>query len=361
MQILCLCRKDNLTNTLAEYAREFREQNVNLVCVKMGTPFDAKLKELLKLCTEEPLAILHPESDFPLFPPGLTETLIPTACFQVDAYAYTEHRYKWSCLFDNVAVFHPRFARNFKERGHAGAFLNPHAVRKTLYTPSPEERVFEIGWVGQSQGIIYRHRESLLPQLAKTFQINEWKRTYTLDELASVYRRSRIVVNIGRDDYPQDANLRTLEAMAGGALLITSLPTELTDLGFIDGQDFIGYSEEADVLPLAKRYLDDEASRARIAEAGKDKVLQHHTYQERVASLIARVIETKARFAAPARKWPKAKVDLAYLDYYAANGALPLAAKLLPKFMFRNPIKGAEGSIQVLRALARKTIAKLRG
>ncbi|HTQ97397.1 MAG TPA: glycosyltransferase [Candidatus Acidoferrum sp.] len=327
----------------------------------MGTPFDANITELLKLCSEEPLAIFHPESDFPLFPFGLTETLIPTLCFQVDAYAYTEHRYKWSCLFDNVGVFHPGFAKNFKERGHAGAFLNPHAVRKTLYTPSPEEKMFEIGWVGQSQGPIYRRRESLLPQLAKTFQMNDWKRTYKLDELASVYRRSRIVVNIGRDDYPQDANLRTLEAMAGGALLITSLPTELIDLGFIEGQDFIGYNEETDVVPLAKRYLNDESSRARIAEAGKDKVLRHHTYQERVANLIAGLKKTKSRFAAPARKWPKAKVDLAYMDYYAANGALPEAAKVLPKLMFRNPIKGVEGSIQLLRALARKTIAKLRG
>jgi hypothetical protein len=145
MQLLCLCREDNLTNLLAEYSREFREHDVRLICVEMGTRFNTSLAELLKLCTEEPLAIFHPESDFPLLPTGLTQIQIPTICFQVDTYAFTEHRYAWACLFDNVAIFHPRYVKEFQEQGHAGAFLLSHAVRKALYTQAPVERVFEIG------------------------------------------------------------------------------------------------------------------------------------------------------------------------------------------------------------------------
>jgi spore maturation protein CgeB len=51
--------------------------------------------------------------------------------------------------------------------------------------------------------------------------MNEWWRLYTYEEMVKVYQRSKIVVNVGRDDYPQDANLRVFEAMAAGALLIT--------------------------------------------------------------------------------------------------------------------------------------------
>jgi Glycosyl transferases group 1 len=361
MQILCLCLKESLTtNCQVEYAREIRARGIDLICVEVGTHFDASVPELLKLCTEEPLAIFYPDSDFPLLPKGLTDAQIPTICFQVDTYAFTDHRYKWSCLFDNVAVFHPNYLKRFNEWGHAGTFLLPHAVRSNLYKKALEERVFDIGWVGQIQGPIYRRRENLLPQLAKSFKMNQWRRRYNSEELADTYLRSRIVVNIGRDDYQQDANMRTFEAMAGGALLITALPSELTDLGFVEGQDFVGYRQEAEVLGICKHYLNDEYTRSKISQAGRDKVLKHHTYQQRVDYFLEQLRSAKGRFSAPARSWPKTKVQMAYLDYYAANNALRQAVKLLPKLMLHNPKCGAEGSTQILRAFGRKAVGMLR-
>jgi hypothetical protein len=360
MQILCLCREDNLTNLLAEYEREFREQNVKLICAEKGTRYDTSLNELLKLCSEEPLAIFHPESDFPLFPTGLTQTQIPTICFQVDTYAYTERRYRWASLFDSVAVFHPDYVGKFRNRGHADPFLLPHAVRKALYAQHNGERTFDLGWVGQTHGPIYRRRESLLPQLAKTFRMNNWRLAHSPEQLAEVYQQSCIVVNIGRDDYPQDANLRTFEAMAGGALLITSLPSELVELGFQEGTDFIGYRPDQDLLALVKHYLKDETARLRIASAGRQRVLLHHTYEHRVNFLIRRLKQTKGALTAPARKWPESQVQLAYLDYYAANGALRAAAAVFFKIMLHNPNKATEGSLHLLRATGRKLMTKPR-
>jgi Glycosyl transferases group 1 len=359
-QILCLCREDNLTNLLAEYAGEIRARGVKLTCVNFGTPYDAAVAQLLKSCSEEPSVIFHPESDFPLLPQGLEQTAIPTVCFQVDTYAFTEHRFRWSSLFDLVAVFHPGYAEKFRKRGHPGAFLLPHAVRKNLYTGAERERPFDVGWVGQTRGVMYRRRESLLPELAKAFRMNEWTRKHTPETLAEAYRSSRIVVNIGRDDYPQDANLRTFEAMAGGALLITSLPSELVELGFAEGAEFVGYREKEEVFELIRRYLNDERARLRIARAGRERVLREHTYECRVETLFQRLLEASGVHNAPARRWTREQVQLTYLDYYASNRALKAAAAMLPGILARGPNHGAAGAILLARSAGRNILAKLR-
>lgn len=361
MEILCLCREDNLTNLLAEYAREIRARGAKLTCVKWGTPYNAHITQLLTLCEETPSAILHPESDFPLLPRGLERATIQTLCFQVDTYAFTEQRLRWSALFDHVAVFHPGYAEKFRERGHPGAFLLPHAVRKGLYTQAERERIFDLGWVGQTRGAMYRQRESLLPELAKSFRMNEWTRKHGSEELAEVYRTSRIVVNIGRDDYPQDANLRTFEVMAGGALLITSLPSELVDIGFVDGIDFVGYREKEQLSALVRHYLEDERARLRIASAGREKVLREHTYESRVDTLFQRLQETWGTHNAPARGWTRERVQLTYLDYYAGNGALKTAAATLPAIIVQSPNQCAKGVSLLARSLGRKVLAKIRG
>jgi len=82
--------------------------------------------------------------------------------------------------------------------------------------------------------------------------MNDWSRRYEPEEMARIYRQSKIIVNIARDDFPQDANLRTFEAMATGALLLTSLPTELTEIGFEDGVHFVGFRKEAEIAPLVR-------------------------------------------------------------------------------------------------------------
>ncbi len=108
----------------------------------------------------------------------------------------------------------------------------PHAVRKDFFLGVDPSREFEIAWIGQTSGEFYKTRAQWLPKLAQEFHTNDWSRWYSVAEVANVYRRSQIVVNIGRDDFPQDANLRVFEVLASGTLLLTSMPTELAQLGF---------------------------------------------------------------------------------------------------------------------------------
>jgi hypothetical protein len=360
MTILVLCQEDNLCNMLACYARAIRRSGVQLICVKRGFPLNGTLQDLLRLCPEQPSLILHPEADVPYLPWGLAEVGIPTACFQVDTYAYTRRRIAWSMLFDQAIVFHPGYESRFQQAGHPGACFFAHAVDADLFSGEEVERIFEIGWVGQVHGPIYRKREPILLSLASAFRMNDLARRYSLEEMARVYRQSRIVVNVGRDDYPQDANLRTFESMAAGALLITALPSELTEIGFVDRVHFLGYRETEEIAVLVRNYLDDEEARKHIAEKGREKVLHEHTYETRVKKWLESVPKNGGKLLAPARQWDEGRVRGIYVDYFSACGALAQAAAELPKIARCSPRDAFIGAALVGRAWSKRLGAKLR-
>ncbi len=237
--------------------------------------------------------------------------------------------------------FTPGYDQLFRRAGHAGAFLLPHAVRRELYDQPELQREFEIGWVGQWEGELYGNRANLLPKLFKTFHGNDPLRPYTIAEVAEVYRRSRIVVNIGRDDFPQDANLRVFEVLASGALLITSLPSELTEIGFQEGVHFIGYKNQSEIPPLVKQFLECEGDRIRIGQSGRAKVLSEHTYDNRAQVLLERLNDPVFNRLAPARGWPEHRARLAYLDYFASLGFGAMAHSAISAYRWarhsRNP------------------------
>jgi hypothetical protein len=155
--------------------------------------------------------------------------------------------------------------------------------------------------------------------------MNDFARFHSPDELAEVYCRSKIIVNVARDDYPQDANMRAFEAMASGALLITRLPGELTSIGFQEGVHFVGYNRLGEIVGLTRRYLGDERTRTRIAQAAREKVLREHTYDKGVQKLLRTMEGDAGRLFAPARQWTKGRVRTHYIDYYVANRAFDCA------------------------------------
>jgi hypothetical protein len=352
--ILCLCQEDNHRKIIPPYAAAFRDLGVGFLTVDWLPPFDAPLSEVLVRCPKKPNWIFHFESDCPFLPEGLLEAEVPTVTFQVDTYTMPEHRKLWSALFDHAAVFHPGYDVLFQESGHPGAFLHPHAVSRENFDRPDVEREFEVGWVGQPSGPIYRTREEWLPRFAERFRMNDWRRAYSLREVGEVYRRSKVVVNFGRDDFPQDANMRVFEALASGALLVTSLPNELSDLGFVEGEHFVGYREARDLFGLVQKYLSDEPSRQRIANAGRGKVLSEHTYHARAGQMLERLDHFGNQKLAPGLQWPEPRVRLSYLDFYAAHDLGGLAASQFRHIAgkgFRETMIGATllGGVQVRR------------
>ena len=358
MNILVLCQEDNHRKLLPAYVRALRGHGTNLAFVDPTTALDSQLSEIIALCAIQPDWIFHFESDFPLLPKGLVSSSVPTMCFHVDTYAFTRRRIRWSSLFDGVAVFHPGYDRIFADAGHPGAFVLPHAVQGELFDKPERNRVYEVAWVGNTIGAIYYRRRKWLPRLAKEFRMNDWKRSHTLAEIADIYLQTKVVVNLGRDDFPQDANMRVYEVMASGALLITSLPSELTALGFKEGTHFVGYRHEEDLVPSVRYYLEHEGERVKIAAAGREKTLREDTYECRAAKLLEVLSQGTSAMRAPARSWPEASVRLAYVDFFAAQGAMDLAAAHFRGMVGCGVRENLEGAFVVAKAWAKQRILR---
>lgn len=350
MLILCLCPEIYHWKLIPGYATAFRRRNIEFCCIQDSLPLDVPLGEILKLCPAHPSWIFHFESGLPLLPQGLASSPIPTVCFHADTYTFTRKRIRWSYLFDHVAVFHPGFDGIFARAGHPSALLLPHAVSREFFDGPEFSREFEIGWVGQIAGPTYRRRAKWLPKLADTFHTNDWRRQYSLQEVANIYRRSLVVVNIGRDDFPQDANLRVFEALASGALLVTSLPTELSQLGFEDGVHFVGYREESEIVSLVRKFLSDEPARLRIASAARTKALAEHTYDVRVTQLLAHLDSTGDKKLAPARGWTERRARLMALDFFASHGVLDCATSQFRQITGGSFVETMEGTALLARA-----------
>ena len=276
-----------------------------------------KLLEYATSRNEVPEVFAHLVHSYGL-PRDLQHSPIPTASLDIDSFGWTLSRIRWSMLFDYVFVWHPSLAPLYEAAGHPKVFVLPHAVDADLFKLdlNRQNRPLDLGWVGGFGYAQYDQRRRVIQQLAAQFKMNEPTKRYSKQETAGIYRQSKIVVNVSRADFPQEANMRCYEAMGGGALLITGMPTELTEWGFREGEHFIGWRNEAEIPNLVDYYLRHEQRREEIARSGQKMTLQDFTFQKCRDKMASVLREHPNEFFAPARNWSEEDVHLVYLEYY---------------------------------------------
>jgi hypothetical protein len=222
-------------------------------------------------------------------------------------------------LYDYAFVFHPGFDKKFAKAGHPRAICLPHAVEGELFEPPGYDRCYDVGWVGNLKGTIYSTRRRIIKKLVKRFHMNPTDRHYNLEELAAIYKQSKVAVNVSRDDYLCDANLRCFEVMAAGALLLALRPTELSQLGFQDGKHYVSYGSDQELLELIEFYIKNDEERRNIADAGRALVLKEHTYDQRVETILKVLGDDRGELFAPARRWDNARLQATYLHYFSKH------------------------------------------
>ncbi|HEY6138860.1 MAG TPA: glycosyltransferase [Thermoanaerobaculia bacterium] len=330
--VVFLCGEDELDKERRGYARAF----ARVAPLRLIAPSDDWRARLAGL---DPIAVINPDGR-PWLPDGIERIDVPTAVFHIDTYVATERRVRWSALYDVAFVFHPGFERRF-----ANGRLLPHAAEGELFDAPALPRTFEVGWVGRAGRSIYSDRGRILRALASRFVTNDIERYYTPEEMADVYRRSKIVVNVSRDDHPQDANMRCFEAMAAGALLVTRLPTELTDLGFAENVHFAGYRDAGEAADVVARWLARDDERGEIARRARSLVLREHTYDARVQTILS-AMERHVRPDA-------AEAAALHFDYHVEYADARRALRAFRRLAAASPPRGLRESWRLGRLAAK--------
>lgn len=289
----------------------------------------------------------------PGLPRDLTLAPVPTVSLDIDSFGWTASRIRWSMLFDYVFVWHLSFVPLYQAAGHPKVFALPHAVDANLFSRdnSKTARPLDLGWIGEFGYGHYARRRRIIESLATRFKMNDFRKRCTKEELAEVYRQSKIVVNVSRDDFPSEANMRCYEAMAGGALLITGMPTELTEWGFGEGRHFVGWRNEAEIPDLVDYYLHHEKEAAEISRTGQELTLSNFTFQCCRDKLITALQEHPRQFFSPARNWPAEDVYLTYLEYYYRYQLLDATVEEFTRLRNASPRAYRRGLPMVLKTM----------
>jgi hypothetical protein len=346
--VIFLCGEDELDKERRGYARAFA-RIAPVAFVPPGDDWQSRLDG-------RPVLVLNPDGR-PWLPDGIERLDAPTAVFHIDTYVATSRRVRWSAMYDYTFVFHPRFDTQFRAAGIPGARLLAHAAERDLYDGPELPRRFEVGWVGRSGRDMHSARDRVLRSLTERFVTNDVTRFHTPEEMAEVYRASQVVVNISRDDWPQDANMRCFEAMAAGALLVTRVPSELSELGFEENVHFAGWRSAGDVPHVVESWLSDSVRRTEVAGRARDLVLRRHTYDARAADILQAAAGGRL---APARSWPRVRAETLRFDYHVEHSDAKRALKAY-RFLLRHAPLRALTKVAGLGRLAAKRAKRMLG
>lgn len=355
--VVFLCAVEDMTRVRRSSFGYFQafSKIINTICISRDSWLDSrKLDEILPSHID-PILILNTDSWPRRIPDNLTEIPFPTGNFNIDTFEIPEKRVRFSMLFDYSFVFHPGFDKVFKDLGHPTTFFLPHAVEAELFDENFErDKTYDVGWVGRLDGNNYSFRRDLVLELSKRFKTNDISGFYSPEEMSRIYKESKIVVNISRDDYLQDANLRCFEAMASGALLITPIPTELSEIGFSEGVHYIGFQSKAELFKKIEHFLIHDKQREKISQNAKNLVLKEHTYNVRAQQILDILNSHKGQLFAPARSWSLDTVHQQYFDHFCGAFMFEDMFRELHQIYQYNPVKAYTCLPSLFRAFAIK-------
>jgi spore maturation protein CgeB len=112
-------------------------------------------------------------------------------------------------------------------------------------------------------------------------------------ELPDVYRGTAVNINCTSFQMKTAVNQRVFDVPACGGFLLSDYQDDM-DLFFEVGKEAVCYRSVEEAASLAAHYLGNEPERKKISEAAHRRILAEHTYEKRMASLVAAMRE---RFA----------------------------------------------------------------
>jgi hypothetical protein len=206
--------------------------------------------------------------------------LRPAAFWAIDTHIDFEAAFDRSCRFDFVFAAQRDGAERFRQKGIAAATWLPLACDPTIHQKHDVAKEFDVAFVGND---LPGARSELLRLIRRHFGKSFVGQRY-FDDMARTYSASRIVFN---RSVKNDINMRVFEALACGSMLLTN---DLDENGqseiFRVGRHLETYRDSAELLDKIRFFLDHDESRERIAAAGRQVVLDKHTYRHRMTSLL---------------------------------------------------------------------------
>jgi len=202
---------------------------------------------------------------------------------------YSRH---WAPHFDWIATTDEKAYERFHELGMTHALMTQWACNPRIFRPHHGEPL-GVTFVGQPHG----DRRRVIRRLERAgVDVECWghgwpKGRLTVDEMASVFSRSRINLNFAGASGARRLRSRTLQLKArpfeiagcGGFVLTQHTPG--LDRYFDVEAEIATFRRGSDLVRQVQRLVDDEERRGAMSRRAHERVLREHTYEHRFAHL----------------------------------------------------------------------------
>ncbi len=255
-------------------------------------PFNPETDNLVDVLVKAdftPDAVLQVDSiDGRFFAPGLEELRVPTAFYAIDAPINAFWQTWYAHGFDRVFVDQHEEWRRWREQGITWARWLPLAADMTLYHQGDAgaERDLDVVFVGTLDGELRPKRSAILHRLMMVAKVHlvdgGGTRSEVAGNVANLYRRAKIILNENLFD---GINLRTFEAMASGAVVLTEAGRGQDRL-FKESAHLVSYTTE-NLEDVVTDLLANPEKLRRIGEQGAQRIRDKHTLMHRFKQVLS--------------------------------------------------------------------------
>jgi hypothetical protein len=274
--------------------------------------------ELLRACG--PIDLFLYVEPLGLIPWGIERAPFPSACIIGDTHRSLRPRLRLARFFDHVFVYQRNHVEAFREHRPNHVRWLPYACDLNVFRDLGLHRDVDVAFVGKLEGC----RRSILAELGRRWCVNE-QRYYLQHEIAEVYSRARIVINLPVNG---DLNFRFFEALSCGAMLLTARATNGQERLFKEGVHYAAFADDRDLFDKVAYYLEHDSERKAMADAGHREVIANHSLEGRLTTVLDTVSGHCDR-AAPIRRLSPSDVDREYAWLYASRASVDASLALV--------------------------------
>lgn len=277
---------ESIMDALRQYDPEF---SYDLVC-QPNEPID----RILAALPVQPDLILYMENGTAFLPEGIASVPIPTFGVLTEDFSHADWEPDWFPYFDVGLCSLQESVDSYTQRGHDNLEYWFMGGVDRYHRDHELPRIYDVSLIG---GLTTIHRLRA-KTVARILELR--KEGYSVltgygayfEDYSRAYSQCKIVLNRSACD---QFNMRVFEAAACGALVVTNRPRNAKDPNahfLVDRQHVVYYDSDEEAVKLVRHYLQNDGERRRIAAAGKEQVLAHHTYLHVANDFFDRIVPT---------------------------------------------------------------------
>ena len=222
------------------------------------------------------LVIFHDDSA-PISILGLDKIDVTTIFYSVDTHHHFNFHNQLGLFFDHTFIAQKDYMPFFSDMGVKAKWLPLWASR---YLEPETTKENDAVFVGTLNRELNPERVVFFEELQKICEL-----TVMTGNFCEIFPRSKIVIN---QTVKKDLNFRVFETLISGAMLLTeNIDNGLSEL-FKDGEHLVTYEKGNihDAAQKIKYYLENPSEALKIAEAGRNEILQKHLSIHRIQQVL---------------------------------------------------------------------------